>query len=165
MRFPPTRYCQISSAIAETALYSRFGGHNGGVVKGEKRKYRSSIWFSWPTKVILPANQGDLQGNQKGPCVQAHAFATITMYSWWRFGEPAYRSEIYFFWLLWRDSNSLRASDFAWLPPTALLALLIIRRTPSVLLGKIELVSDGSTCLKKRPYQNQTIVRGFAYIP
>jgi len=32
------RYCQISSVIAETALYSRFGGHNGGVVKGEKRK-------------------------------------------------------------------------------------------------------------------------------
>ena len=25
VRFPPVRYCQISSAIAETALYSRFG--------------------------------------------------------------------------------------------------------------------------------------------
>ena len=97
VRFPPIRYCQISSAIAEIALYSRFGGHNGGVVMGEKRKCTSSIWFSWPTKAILPANQGDLQGNQKGPCVQVHAFATITMYSWWRFGELAYRSEIYFF--------------------------------------------------------------------
>jgi len=25
---------------AEIALYSRFGGHNGGIVKGEKRKRR-----------------------------------------------------------------------------------------------------------------------------
>jgi len=25
---------------AEAALYSRFGGHNGGIVKGEKRKRR-----------------------------------------------------------------------------------------------------------------------------
>ena len=33
-----------SSAIAETALYSRFGSHNGGVGrKGEKRKRMSSI--------------------------------------------------------------------------------------------------------------------------
>ena len=34
VRFPPLRYCQISSAIAETALYSRFGGgigQRGGV--------------------------------------------------------------------------------------------------------------------------------------
>ena len=28
---------------AETALYSQFGGHNGGAVKGEKRKRTSSI--------------------------------------------------------------------------------------------------------------------------
>jgi len=28
---------------AETALYSRFGGHNGGIVKGEKRKHTSLI--------------------------------------------------------------------------------------------------------------------------
>ena len=28
---------------AETALCSRFGGHNGGVVKGEKRKRTSSV--------------------------------------------------------------------------------------------------------------------------
>ena len=40
---PPEQYCQISLAIAETALYSRFGGHNGGVVKGEKKKRMSSI--------------------------------------------------------------------------------------------------------------------------
>ena len=31
-------------------------------------------WFSWPTKAIL-------QGNQEGPCVQAHAFAAVTLYS------------------------------------------------------------------------------------
>jgi hypothetical protein len=29
--------------FAETALYLRFGGHKGGVVKGEKRKRTSSI--------------------------------------------------------------------------------------------------------------------------
>ena len=29
IRFPPVRYCQISSAIAETALYSCFGGGIG----------------------------------------------------------------------------------------------------------------------------------------
>jgi hypothetical protein len=28
---------------AETALYSRFSGHSGGVVEGEKRKRTSSI--------------------------------------------------------------------------------------------------------------------------
>ena len=37
VRFPPVRYCQISPAIAETALYSRFGGHNGGVVEKGRR--------------------------------------------------------------------------------------------------------------------------------
>src|ERR1700722_15812098 len=36
--------------------------------------------FPWPTRIIL-------QGNQNGPCVQAHAFATITMYSWWQPSE------------------------------------------------------------------------------
>jgi hypothetical protein len=58
----------------------------GGAVKGEGRVCASLVWFSWPTKAIL-------QGNQKGPCVQAHAFATITMYSWWRFSETAYRAK------------------------------------------------------------------------
>jgi hypothetical protein len=45
------RYCQISSAIAETALYSRFSGHNGGVVGGRRGTYVFSV--------ILLANQGD----------------------------------------------------------------------------------------------------------
>ena len=36
--------------------------------------------FPWPTRIIL-------QGNQNSPCVQAHAFATITMYSWWQPSE------------------------------------------------------------------------------
>jgi hypothetical protein len=64
VRFPPVRYCQIPSAIEETALYSRFGGHNGGVVRGEKRKRTSSIWFSWPT-ANLQGNQGDSPGQPK----------------------------------------------------------------------------------------------------
>jgi hypothetical protein len=44
---------------AETVLYSRFGGHKGGVVegeKGEKRKRMSSIRFPWPTKANLQGN-------------------------------------------------------------------------------------------------------------
>ena len=49
--------------------------------KGEKRKRMSSIWFPRPTKPIL-------QGNQNSSYVQAHAFATITIYCWRRFGEP-----------------------------------------------------------------------------
>jgi len=78
------RYHQILSATAGTALYSRFGGYSGGgAAKGEGRARASLAWFSWPTKAIL-------QGNQKGPCVQAYAFTTITIYSWWRFSEPAY---------------------------------------------------------------------------
>ena len=35
-KFPPVRYCQISSAIAETALYSRSG--RGISKRGRKRK-------------------------------------------------------------------------------------------------------------------------------
>jgi len=75
---------------------------------------RDSVVFAfwWPdivkgerTSSILLANQGDSpgqprrfpRGNQKGPCVQAHAFTTITVYSWWQFSELAYQSEIIFF--------------------------------------------------------------------
>jgi len=46
-------------------------------------------------------------------------------------------------------------TTLAHLAVSALLALLIIRRTPSVLLGKMGLVSDGSARLERRPYQNQ----------
>ena len=65
-RFLPVRYHQISSAIAGTAFYSRFGGHSGGA---QLRGRGGRVRFSWPTKAIL-------QGNHC--CVQAHAFATIT---------------------------------------------------------------------------------------
>jgi len=34
--------------------------------------------------------------DREGFCSQAYGFATITMYSWWWFGEPAYHSEIIF---------------------------------------------------------------------
>ena len=43
-------------------------------------------------------------------------------------------------------------TTLAHLAVSALLALLTIQRTPSVLLGKMKLVSDGSACLEKRPY-------------
>ena len=46
-------------------------------------------------------------------------------------------------------------TNLAHLAVSALLALLIIRRAPSVILGEMGLVSDGSACLEKRPYQNQ----------
>jgi len=65
-------------------------------------------------------------------CSQAYSFATITMYSWWRFSGPAYCSEIFFFKgvklvmhitvhciarpaspPLWRVADSVRASNFA----------------------------------------------------
>jgi len=70
VRFPPVRYCQISSATAETVLYSRFGGHNGGVVKGEKRKR---------TNLILLANQGDSPGQPK----KVLAWATAIRYNYY----------------------------------------------------------------------------------
>ena len=64
VRFPPVWYCQISSAIAETALYSRFSGHNGGVVKGEKRKRTSLKEFNSPSQLRqFP------RATKKGPCV------------------------------------------------------------------------------------------------
>ena len=49
MRFPPVRYYQISSAIAETALYSRFGGgigkkrERGSVCRGSVRQASSEL--------------------------------------------------------------------------------------------------------------------------
>src|ERR1700733_6897021 len=58
VRFPPERYCQISSAIAETSLYSRFGGgigKRGGVCQGSVRQASSELlqfWFPWPTGAI-----------------------------------------------------------------------------------------------------------------
>ena len=40
------------------------------------------------------AEEGRSQVRQKqSSCSEAYGFATITMYSWWRFGEPAYCSE------------------------------------------------------------------------
>ena len=61
VRFPPVRYYQISSAIAETTLYSRFGG---GMSKRHRKRKRmsgkfwvTSIWFSWPTRITLQGNQ------------------------------------------------------------------------------------------------------------
>ena len=55
-RFSPIRYRQISSAIAGTALYSRFAGHSGGA---QLRGRGGRAFFPWPTKAIL---QGDYPG-------------------------------------------------------------------------------------------------------
>jgi len=41
VRFPPLRYCQISSTIAETSLYSRFGGGIGK--RGSVRQVSSEL--------------------------------------------------------------------------------------------------------------------------
>jgi len=55
---------------AKTALYSRFGGHKGGVVTGEKGEKRKRLQFGSPgqPKRISRATKAILQGNQKGPC-------------------------------------------------------------------------------------------------
>jgi len=74
VRFPPVRYCQIPSTSLQRQRCTRvLAATTGGVVKGERKKRTSSIWFSWPTKAIL-------HGNQKGPCVQPQPFATTTTY-------------------------------------------------------------------------------------
>ena len=56
------------------------------IVQHDFGRQASSVWL-----------QFDCPSNQDDPYVQAHAFATITMYSWWQFGELACRSEIIFF--------------------------------------------------------------------
>ena len=68
-RFSPVRYRQISSAIAGTALYSRFGGHSGGAqLSGRGGRVRPQ--FS------SPGNQGDSPGQplkrslRAGTCVR-----------------------------------------------------------------------------------------------
>ena len=44
------------------------------------------------------AEEGQSQVHQKqGSCSQACGFATITMYSWWRFGEPCTVAKSTFF--------------------------------------------------------------------
>ena len=58
-------------------------------------------------------------------------------------------------WLKVSENYRILYTTLAHLAVSALLALLIIRRTPSVLLGKMGLVSDGSARLERRPYQNQ----------
>ena len=67
VRFSPcTILPNFIDRSAETALYSSFGGHNGGVGrKGEKRKRTSGNFIA-------------SIHNQKGPCVQPQPFATIT---------------------------------------------------------------------------------------
>jgi len=63
VKYREVRYCQIPSTSLQRQRCTRvLAATAGGVVKGERKKRTSSIWFSWPTKAIL-------HGNQKGPCV------------------------------------------------------------------------------------------------
>ena len=79
--WPPKREYNAVSAIADEIWQYRMGGN-----------------LTIFNKDHDTAEEGRSQVRQKqSSCSQAYGFATITMYSWWRFGEPAYRSEIYFF--------------------------------------------------------------------
>ena len=63
---------------AETALYSRFGGHKGGVVKEEKGEGEEAHVFS----VILLANQSDSPWQPK----RSLRIATAVRYSYYKGG-------------------------------------------------------------------------------
>ena len=60
---------------AETALYSRFGGHKGGVVKGEKGEEEEAHVFN----LILLANQSDSLWQPK----RSLRIATAVRYSYY----------------------------------------------------------------------------------
>ena len=70
--WPPKRKYNAASAIVNEIWQYRTGG--------------SLTVFD---KDHDTAEEGRSQVRQKqGSCSQAYGFATITMYSWWRFGEP-----------------------------------------------------------------------------
>ena len=57
----------------ETVLYSRFGGHKGGVVTGRRgRRGGVRLQFGSPgqLKQISRSTKAILQGNHKGPCAE-----------------------------------------------------------------------------------------------
>jgi hypothetical protein len=84
VRFPPVRYCQISSVIAETALYSRFGR---GMGKGEKEeayvkeKYVDEAYVKQVLNLILPANQNNSPGQPKRPLPCSHSCSLQLLYT------------------------------------------------------------------------------------
>jgi hypothetical protein len=76
VRFPPIRNCQISSAIAETALYSRFSRGISKRERKKKRTLRSRGSGRQVLNLILPANQNNSPWQPKRSLPQP--FATIT---------------------------------------------------------------------------------------
>ena len=58
VRFPPLRYRQISSAIAETTLYLRFG-------RGMGKREKEEAYVKQVLNLILPANQNNSPGQPK----------------------------------------------------------------------------------------------------
>ena len=71
MRFPPVRYCQISSAIAETALYFAFWRRYGqkrerGSIRQASSAGSSSAWLRKSCfDLILLADQNNSPGQLK----------------------------------------------------------------------------------------------------